>query len=84
MELDKNRKQLEVLQVEISKTLLGDSLYSPEDLKEAIKVIKQKMIACQLFDRVELGNGYQITIHMNITYKQFCSDWGTKCIQRTA
>ena len=43
------------------------------------------MIACQLFDRVELGKGYQITIHMNVTYKQFCSEWEPKQdIQATA
>lgn len=43
MELDKNRKQLEVLQMEIGKTLLGDSLYTPDDLQEAIKVIKKRI-----------------------------------------
>lgn len=32
------------------------------------------MIAYQLFDRVELGKDYKITIHMNVTYKQFCSE----------
>lgn len=131
-ELDKNRKQLEVLQMEIGKTLLGDSLYSPEDLKEAINVIKErvangeeqlerlesdmlekkemveavlpayrrfkswaeefdsadleqkKMIACQIFDRIELGKGYQLTIHMNVTYKQFCSEWVKECIKEIA
>ena len=45
LELDKNRKQLEILQMEIGKTLLGDSLYSPEDLREAINVIKER-VAC--------------------------------------
>ena len=132
-ELDKNRKQLEVLQQEIAKTLLGDSLYTPEDLKEAISTIKsriaenesqmeklnnelsqkkemaevilpayrrfkswadefdtadmekKKMIASQLFDRIELGKDYQLTLHMNITYRQFCSGWGSKkCSQWTA
>ena len=121
--LEKNRKQLEVLQEEIAKTLLGDSLYTPEDLKEAIDTIKsriaegeeqlekldsemirkkemteavlpayrrfrswadefdtadreqKKMIACQLFDRIELGKDYQLTIHMNVTYRQFCPEW---------
>ena len=124
LELDKNRKQLEALQEEIGKTLLGDSLYTPEDLKEAINTIKtriaegeeqlqkldeellqknemaeaalpayrrfkswaeefdtaskeqKKMIACQLFDRIELGKNYQITLQMNVTYKQFCPEWG--------
>ena len=123
--LDKNRKQLEVLQEEIGKTLLGESLYTPEDLKEAINMIKtritegeeqlqkldhdmlqekemteavlpaykrfkswaeefdtaskeqKKMIACQLFERIELGKGYKLTLQMNITYKQFCSEYVT-------
>ena len=132
-DLEKNKKQLEVLQTEIGKTLLGESLYTPEDLKEAIKVVKKriaggeeqiekldseieqheameeailpayrrfkswaeefdtadleqkKMIACQLFDRIELGKDYQITLHMNVTYKQFCSEWKTaECSRRTA
>lgn len=122
-ELEKNRKQLEVLQAEIAKTLLGESLYTPEDLREAISVVKtriaeveakiekldsemyqkeemtkavlpayrrfkswaeefdtadleqKKMISCQLFDRIELGKNYEITLHMNVTYKQFCSEW---------
>ncbi len=122
-ELEKNQKQLEVLQAEIAKTLLGESLYTPEDLREAISVVKtriaeaeskiekldsemcqkeemtkavlpayrrfkswaeefdtadleqKKMISCQLFDRIELGKNYEITLHMNVTYKQFCSEW---------
>ena len=125
-ELDKDKKQLEVLQREIGKTLLGESLYSPEDLKEAINVVKiriadseerlekldsdmnqkkemveailpayrrfkswaeefdtadleqKKMIACQLFDRIELGKDYNIIMHMNVTYQQFCSEWKSK------
>lgn len=132
LDLNKNRKQLEVLQMEIGKTLLGDSLYSPDDLKEAISVIKEriadgeekleklesemmekkemaeavlpayrrfktwaeefdcadleqkKMIACQLFDRIELGKGYQLTVYMNVTYKQFCSEWVKGCMEMTA
>lgn len=131
-ELDKNREQLEVLQMEIGKTLLGDSLYSPEDLKGVINVVKErvangeeqlerlesdmlekkemveavlpayrrskswaeefdsadleqkKMIDCQIFDRIELGKGYQLTIHMNVTYKQFCSEWVKECIKEIA
>ena len=125
-ELDKDKKQLEVLQREIGKTLLGESLYSPEDLKEAINVVKiriadseerlekldsdmnqkkemveailpayrrfkswaeefdtadleqKKIIACQLFDRIELGKDYNIIMHMNVTYQQFCSEWKSK------
>lgn len=130
--LEKNKKQLETLQTEIGKTLLGESIYTPEDLKEAISVVKnriaegekqlekldgemnqkkemveavlpayrrfkswaeefdeadyeqKKMIACQLFDRIELGKGYQLTIYMNVTYKQFCSEWIKDYIMKTA
>jgi site-specific DNA recombinase len=132
LELNRNRKQLEILQMEIGKTLLGDSLYSPEDLKEAINVLKEriacgeeqleqlesdmlekkemveavlpayrrfkswaeefdsanleqkKMIACQIFDRIEIGKGYQLIVHMNVTYKQFCSEWVKEYIEKIA
>ncbi len=112
--------------------MLGDSLYSPEDLKEAINVIKEriadgegrleklendmlekkemvetilpayrrfktwaeefdtadleqkKMIACQLFERIEIGKDYRLTIYMNVTYKQFCSEWAKGYKEMTA
>ncbi len=35
----------------------------------------KKMIACQLFSRVEIGKGYKIHLEMNMTYRQFCEDW---------
>lgn len=123
VELDKNREQLKKLQLEIGKTLTGDSVYSPEDLTEAIKVLKgriedgeenllklqneeaeqrrgieaitpaynqfkswadefdtatleqKKMIACQLFKRIEVGRDYAISVELNMTYQQFCSEW---------
>ena len=42
-ELTKNEEQLAKLQLEIGKTLTGDSLYSPEDLTQAIKVLKTRI-----------------------------------------
>ncbi len=36
---------------------------------------QKKMIACQLFDRIELGRDYTITLTMNVTYQQFCPEW---------
>ena len=36
----------------------------------------KKMIACQLFSRVEVGKGYRIKVTMNMTYRQFVSEWG--------
>ena len=121
--IEKNKRQLEILQLEIGKTLLGDSIYTPADLQEAIKVVKKriaedeeklakieaelshqeetlqslmpayrkfkswaeefdsasleqkKMIACQLFERVELGKDYTLKIKVNVSYEQFCEDW---------
>ena len=122
-DLQKNRKQLEVLRGEISKSLTGESIYSSEDLSIALDKLKSrivedegtleklkaeddqkkllansvmpayrqfrswaeefedasletKMIACQLFSRVEVGKGYRIKVTMNMTYRQFVSEWG--------
>lgn len=124
--------QLEILQMEIGKSLVGDSLYTPEDLKEALKVIRQriadgeeqleslesnmsrekemieavlpayrrfkswaeefdtatleqkKMIASQLFERIELGKDYTISLYMNVTYKQFCPEWKAEISEKIA
>ena len=43
---------------------------------------QKKMIACQLFDRIELGKDYTIFIHMNVTYRQFCSKWNTEVVEK--
>lgn len=123
LELTKNQEQLTKLQLEIGKALIGDSLYSPEDLSQAIQTIRtkvaegeaklaqlreeeaqkkqgmskiaptyhqfqswaeefdtatleqKKMIACHLFRRIEISKGYKISIELNMTYQQFCSEW---------
>ena len=124
LELQKNRKQLEMLRGEIAKSLTGESIYSSDDLSIALDKLKsgitadeetleklkteddqkkllansvmpayrqfrswaeefedasletKKMIACQLFSRVEVGKGYRIKVTMNMTYRQFVSEWG--------
>ncbi|MEY8326342.1 recombinase family protein [Lachnospiraceae bacterium 54-11] len=45
---------------------------------------QKKMIACQLFDRIEIGKGYKISVRMNITYQQFCCEWDNGNFLRTA
>ena len=35
----------------------------------------KKVIANQLFSRVEIGKGYKIKITLNMTYRQFLEDW---------
>lgn len=125
-ELQKNKKQLEVLRGEISKSLTGESIYSSEDLSIALDKLKsrisddeetleklrveadqkkllaasvmpayrqfrswveefedasletKKMIACQLFSRVEVGKGDRIKVTMNMTYRQSVSEWGVE------
>ena len=122
-ELGKSREQLTKLQLEIAKTLTGESVYSPEDLTQVLRTVKEniangeqelaklkeeeaqkkqgidlitpaynqfkswaeefdtatleqkKMIACYLFKRIEVGRGYQISVELNMTYQQFCTEW---------
>ena len=129
LELGKNRDQLTKLQMEIGKALTGESIYSPEDLTQAIQAVKskvseteehltrlkdeeaqkkqgidmvgpaykefkswaeefdtacmeqKKMIACQLFKRIEVGRGYKVSVELNMTYKQFCTEWGGEGFQ---
>ena len=33
------------------------------------------MIACQLLKRVEVGRDYKISVELNMTYSQFCTEW---------
>lgn len=43
MEQDKNEKQLQLLQQEIAKSLLGDSMYTSSDLSQALKTLREKI-----------------------------------------
>ena len=36
---------------------------------------QKKMISCNLFKRIEVGRDYKITVELNMTYQQFCSEW---------
>ncbi len=122
-DLQKSCIQLEELQLEIGRSLTGDSVFSKNDLSTAIQSLKlhideckkqlsefevkeeqgkdalekfrpafrrfkswadefdnatleqKKMIAGQLFKRVEVGRNYKIHIVMNMTYRQFCEQW---------
>lgn len=125
--LEKDRKQLDKLQLEIGKLLTGESSFDINDLNNAIKLIKsrieeserklfelqseeqkqlcgietimpeyhqfkswaeefdhasleqKKMIACQLFTKIEVGKDYNVFVELNVTYKQFCSEWKSNC-----
>jgi hypothetical protein len=122
-ELQRNLTQLESLRLEIGKALIGESIYTQEDLSTAITTLRQrisdiqekleslkkddaekraisdsiipaykqfktwaeefdaapfemkKMIANQLFSRVEIGKGYEINLELDITFKTFCDEW---------
>lgn len=130
LELQKNKAQLEKLQLEIANVLTGNSLFSPEDLSSSITTMKgriaaaetelheleqskfqqrqsiakilpaynqfkswadefdsatkeqKKMIACQLFKRIEIGRNYAITCELNMTYQQFCEEWSNTEISK--
>ncbi len=43
-QLKKDEKQLEKLQLEIANTLTGDSFYTPEDLSQAIQILKDRVL----------------------------------------
>lgn len=50
---------------------------------ESATLEQKKMIACHLFNRVEVGktdnrNVYRISVEMNMTYQQFCKEWSTE------
>lgn len=66
--------------------LSADSVYkqfkSWADEFETATNEQRKMIACQLFNRIEIGRGYQITCELNMSYRQFCEEWSKpECIK---
>ena len=42
---------------------------------ETATLEQKKMIASQLFKRVEIGRDYKINVELNMSYKQFCEEW---------
>lgn len=59
------------------KSKISEDEETLEKLKdEGASLETKKMIACQLFSRVKVGKGYKIKVTMNMTYRQFVSDWG--------
>ena len=122
-DIDKNKRQLDNLRAEIVKALSGDSLFTADDLSNALQDLRvkieqdeqrlaelkaedvekktlsdniipayrrfktwavqfeessfeaKKIIAQQLFERVEVEAGYIIHCTLNLTYQQFCEEW---------
>jgi DNA invertase Pin-like site-specific DNA recombinase len=122
-ELQRDTTQLESLRLEIGKALIGESVYTQEDLATAITALRKKisdnqekleelkqedaakkaisdniipayrqfktwseefdaaplemkkMIASQLFSRIEIGKGYEIHLELDTTFKTFCDEW---------
>ena len=83
METFKKKQKASELTEDDQKKLLADSVMPAyrqfrswaEEFEDASLETK-KMIACQLFSRVEVGKGYKIKVIMNMTYRQFVSEWG--------
>ena len=40
----------------------------------------KKMIASQLFSRVEVGKGYKVRVEINMTYRQFIEEWSGETV----
>ncbi len=45
---------------------------------------QKKMIACQLFNRIEVSKDYSIHVEVNLTYKQFLENWTGASFDLTA
>ena len=45
---------------------------------------QRKLISCKLFDKIELSKDYKITITLNMTYKQFYTEWLQDTIEAIA
>lgn len=82
-EIAKQEEELEALQVEetVKRDTMKRMLPTYERFKswaeefETASNEEKKMIACQLFKRIEVGRGYKIKVQMNMTYEQFVTDW---------
>ena len=82
-EIAKKEEELEALQVEeaVKRDTMKRMLPTYERFKswaeefETASNEEKKMIACQLFKRIEVGRGYKIKVQMNMTYEQFVTEW---------
>ena len=45
---------------------------------------EKKMIACQMFERIEIGKGYQVWMEPDAAYRQFCGEWNGKMLESSA
>lgn len=39
---------------------------------------QKKMIACQLRKCIEVVRGYKVSVELDMTYRQFCTEWSAK------
>lgn len=56
-----------------------DQFKSWADEFDQAPIEQKKMIACQLFTRIEVEKEYVIHVELNLTYKQFCTEWKNNC-----
>ncbi len=83
--ISENERKLEELQKEESeKQAMSDSIVPAynqfktwADTFMYLPFENKKMIASQLFSRVEIGKDYQIHLEIDTTYQAFCEDWVT-------
>ena len=79
------QEQLEKLkQEDAAKKAISDSIIPAyrqfktwaEEFDEAPLEMK-KMIASQLFSRIEIGKGYEIHLELDTTFQTFCDEWAS-------
>ncbi len=63
---------------------LGETLWTRDvtttwaDAFEKISFARKKMIASEMFYRVEIGSGYRIHLELDMSYEEFCKEWRNK------
>ena len=69
-ELEKSKNKVNEIKADYRRLMEWSAMYdtSPIEVK--------KMIACQLFSRIEIGKGYRIHAELAVTYRQFVEEWG--------
>lgn len=81
--ISEEEKQLTELQREEAQKQKGIHLIAPSYVRFkswadefcSATLEQRKMIVCQLFKRIEVGRDYKISVELNMTYQQFCTEW---------
>lgn len=90
--VDEQEKQLLFLQEDAKKHTESVAAIVPTykrfkgwaDEFQTASIEQKKMIACQLFTRIEIGRDYKVKVTLDMTYQQFCTEWKNNQQERKA